>query len=622
MPDSLALAPSRELLRFLVCGSVDDGKSTLIGRLLFETGSVPEDQLATLARESRRHGTTGDDPDYALLLDGLEAEQQQGITIDVAWRYFSTPQRAFIVADAPGHAQYTRNMATGATYCSLAVLLVDATQGLLEQTRRHAIICALLGIRDVVLAVNKMDLVGYDKAAFSQISAVWRGLAASLGFSSAAAVPLSARHGENLVRPLGAMPWYDGPGLLALLEAAEVSEDPSLLPFRFPVQWVSRPHADFRGFAGTIGSGHVKVGDPVAVASSGRGACVARIVTMDGDLIEARAGQAVTLVLDEPVDISRGDLLVGPSSRPAMADQFAAKLLWLDEEPLLPGRGYALRLGHLWTTASVTSNRYTLDVATGDKHPARRLELNEIGLCHFAAAQRLPIDPYEDNRATGAFILVDQLTKRTVGAGMMAHPLHQARNIHPEAFPVDGRARAALAGQKPLVVWFTGLSGSGKSTIAKHVEQALHAAGRHTYSLDGDNLRHGLCRDLGFTAKDRVENIRRAGEVARLMLDAGLIVLCAFISPYRAERQMVRGLFGPDEFCEVFVDASIEICMRRDPKGLYAKAQMGLIPNFTGMGSPYEPPEAPELHLRTDERSPEESVAEVLAHLRVAGMGI
>lgn len=620
MPDSLAPAPSRELLRFLVCGSVDDGKSTLIGRLLFETDSVPEDQLATLARESQRYGTTGDDPDYALLLDGLEAEQQQGITIDVAWRYFSTPKRAFIVADAPGHAQYTRNMATGATYCSLAVILVDATQGLLEQTRRHAMICSLLGIRDVVLAVNKMDLVGYDNAAFSQISAAWRGLAASLGFSSAAPVPLSARYGENLVRPLGAMPWYDGPGLLALLEAAEVSEDPSLLPFRFPVQWVNRPHADFRGFAGTISSGHIKVRDPVTIASSGRGACVTRIVTMDGDLPEARAGQAVTLVLDEPVDIARGDLLVEPSSRPAMADQFAAHLLWLDEEPLLPGRNYALRLGHLWTTASVTSNRNTLDVTTGDKLPAQRLELNEIGLCHFAAAQRLPIDPYKENRATGAFILVDQLTKRTVGAGMMARPLHQARNIHPEAFPVDRRARAALAGQKPLVVWFTGLSGSGKSTIAKQVEQALHAAGRHTYSLDGDNLRHGLCRDLGFTVEDRVENIRRAGEVARLMLDAGLIVLCAFISPYRAERQMVRDLFGPNEFCEVFVDASIETCMRRDPKGLYAKARTGLILNFTGISSPYEAPEAPELHLRTDERPPEESVAEVLAHLRLAGL--
>jgi bifunctional enzyme CysN/CysC len=620
MPDNLALARPRELLRFLACGSVDDGKSTLIGRLLFETGSVPDDQLARLARESRLHGTTGNDLDYALLLDGLEAEQQQGITIDVAWHYFSTPKRAFIVADAPGHAQYTRNMATGATYCSLAIILVDASRGLLEQTRRHALICALLGIREVVLAVNKMDLVGYDEAAFTQISTAWYALAGSLGFSSATVIPLSARSGENLVRPSGAMPWYDGPCLLGLLEAVEISDDPSLLPFRFPVQWVSRSDEGFRGFAGTVGSGRVKVSDPLAVASSGRIACVARIVTMDGDLPHAEAGQAVTLVLNEAVDIARGDLLVEPSLRPAMADEFAAQLIWLDEEPMRPGRGYALRVGHLWTAASITSVHYAWEVMTGGMRPAQRLEMNEVGLCHFAAARRIPVDPYKANQATGAFILVDQLTRRTVGAGMMEHPLNQAKNIHPEASAVDRRARAALAGQKPLAVWFTGLSGSGKSTIAKQVEQALHAAGRHTYCLDGDNLRHGLCRDLTFTPEDRMENIRRAGEVARLMLDAGLIVLCAFISPYRAERKLVRDLFQPGEFCEVFVDAPIGICMARDPKGLYAKARRGLILDLTGMGSPYEAPEAPELRLRTDEHPLEESVAEVLAHLRAAGI--
>ena len=622
MPDSSAIITPRELLRFLVCGSVDDGKSTLIGRLLFDTGHVPDDQLKTLDDESRRHGTTGDDPDYALLLDALQVEQQQGITVDVAWRYFSTQKRAFIVADTPGHAQYIRNMATGATYCSLAVILVDATQGLLEQTRRHALICARLGIRDVLLAVNKMDLVGYDEAAFIRVSTAWHDLAASLGFTSATSLPLSARCGDNLVRSSEAMPWYRGPSLLQFLEAVEVSEDPSSLPFRFPVQWVSRPHAGFRGLAGTIESGRIKVGDPVVVASSGSGARIARIVTMDGDLPEAEAAQAVTLLLDEPVDAGRGDLLVEPLWRPSMTEQFAAHLLWLGEDPLLPGHDYLLRIGHLWTTASVTSVRHTLDVMTGDERSAQRLEQNEIGFCHFNAAQRLPVDSYKKNRSAGAFILVDASSRRTVCAGMMAYPLGHAKNIHPEDFLVDEQARAALAGQKPLVIWFTGLPGSGKSTIAKHVERALHAAGRHTYCLDGDNLRHGLCRDLGFTLKDRAENIRRAGEVARLMLDAGLIVLCAFISPYRAERRMVRSLIGPDGFCEVFVDTPLEICMQRDPKGLYAKARMGLLRNVTGLDSPYEMPETPDLHLRTGGRSLEESVSEVLVHLRSLGIMI
>ncbi|WP_431268077.1 sulfate adenylyltransferase subunit 1 [Dankookia sp. P2] len=441
MPDGTALAP-RGLLRILTCGSVDDGKSTLIGRLLFETGNVPEDQLDGLARDSRRYGTTGAEPDYALLLDGLMAEREQGITIDVAWRRFSTPQRAFVVADAPGHAQYTRNMATGAAACSLALLLVDATQGLQEQTRRHAAICALLGIRDVVLAVNKMDLVGYDRAAFERIVAAWDEAAAPLGFRSVMPVPLSARDGENLVRPSAAMPWHAGPCLLGHLETVEVAEDRAALPFRFPVQWVSRPNAAFRGFAGTVASGRVAVGDPVVVAGSGRAGRVARIVTMDGDLPAAQAGQAVTLTLAEPLDIARGDLLALSSARPAVADQFAARLLWLDEAELLPGRRYALRHGHLWTEASVTSIRHRLDIVTGQERPARQLAQNEIGLCHLRTAQRLPLDPYAENRATGTFILVDRSSHRTVGAGMLAHPLRRAANIHQEDFPVDKRARA------------------------------------------------------------------------------------------------------------------------------------------------------------------------------------
>ena len=618
MPDG-APDGARDLLRFLACGAVDSGKSTLIGRLLFETGNVREDELAALVRDSKRYGTTGEEPDYALLLDGLEAEREQGITVDVAWRYFSTSCRRFIVADAPGHLQYTRNMASGAASASLAVLLVDARQGLQDQTRRHALICALFGIPDLVLAVNKMDAVGYDEAAFTAIADEFRAFAAPLGLRRIVALPLVARKGENVTRPAVALSWHDGPTLLGALEDAASAEALTDLPLRIQVQGIMRPDSEFRGMAGTVASGRVAPGDPVAVAGSGLTSRVARIVAPRGDLAEATAGQAVMLCLDDPIDVGRGDLLVAPDQRPAVAAQFAARLVALDEAPLLPGRRYALRIGHFWTAASITSIRHRLDVVTGGQHPARRLAMNEIGLCHLATTEPVPFDPYAENRATGSFILVDQTSHRTAAAGLIAHPLRRDDNIRRETFLVDKPARATLAGQRPAVIWFTGLSGSGKSTIAKRVEQELHQAGRHTYSLDGDNLRHGLCRDLGFTAEDRVENIRRAGEVAKLMVDAGLIVLCSFISPFRGERQLVRDMLEPGEFLEVFVDAPLDVCASRDPKGLYAKAMAGLIPSFTGIDSPYEAPEAPDLHLRTGEQDAAASVAAVLVRLRQDG---
>jgi bifunctional enzyme CysN/CysC len=615
-----ASADQRELLRFLTCGSVDDGKSTLIGRLLYDTRLILDDQLAALARDSRKHGTTGEEIDLALLVDGLEAERQQGITIDVAYRYFSTPRRSFIVADTPGHEQYTRNMATGASHSSLAVLLVDARKGVLVQTRRHSIICALLGIRDIVLAINKMDLAGFDQDRFDRIVGDYATFASTLGFRSIVPIPLSARHGDNVTRRSDNMPWYHGPTLLEHLETVEIEQDLADKPFRFPVQWVNRPSQEFRGFAGTVASGRVAVGDQVVVAASGRTSRVARIVTADGDLASAEAGQAVTLTLADEIDVARGDLLVPAAARPEMADQFAAHLLWMDEEAMLPGRTYLMRIGTLWTQASVTAIKHRLDVNTQEKLAARTLALNEIGFCNLAATQRVPCDAYAENRTTGAFILVDRFTNRTAGAGMIAFPLRRASNVHHADFVVDKLARAALDHQKPAVLWFTGLSGSGKSTIANLVELALHQAGRHTYTLDGDNLRHGLNKDLGFTAADRVENIRRVGEVAKLFVDAGLVVLCSFISPFRAERRMVRDLLEAGEFVEIFVDTPLEECMRRDPKGLYTKAKAGAIRNFTGLDSPYEAPEAPELHLRTLGRTPQDCAEEVLARLRALGL--
>ncbi|MDN3567651.1 sulfate adenylyltransferase subunit CysN [Paeniroseomonas aquatica] len=609
-------AQAHGLLRFLACGSVDDGKSTLIGRLLHDSRLIMEDTLAAVARDSLKHGTVGEEVDLALLVDGLEAERQQGITIDVAYRFFATARRSYIVADTPGHEQYTRNMATGASNCELAVILADARKGVLTQTRRHSYICSLLGIRHVVLAVNKIDTVGFAEEVFDRIVGDWLTFAAGLGFQTMVPVPTSARFGDNVTRRSGNTPWYRGPTLLEHLDTVDVEADAAARPFRFPVQWVNRPNQDFRGFAGTVAAGRVALGEALAVAGSGRQGTVARILGPQGDQTEAAAGEAVTIALAEELDVARGDVLAPPDRRPEVADQFAAHLLWMDEEAMLPGRQYLMRIGHLWTPATVTSIRHRVEVNTLEHAAARQLGLNEIGFCNLSAARPVPLDAYAENRATGAFILVDRFSNRTAGAGMVAFPLRRATNIHHEAFLVDRRARAALDGQRPLVLWFTGLSGSGKSTIAKLVEQLLHREGRHTYALDGDNLRHGLNRDLGFTDADRVENIRRAGEVAKLFADAGLVVLCSFISPFRAERRMVRSMLEAGEFVEVFVDAPLEECMRRDPKGLYEKARRGAIRNFTGIDSPYEPPERPELRLDTTAAPAEALARRVLEHLR------
>ena len=614
------MVAQRDLLRFITCGSVDDGKSTLIGRLLHDCGLIFEDTYAALNADSERYGTTGDAPDFALLLDGLEAERQQGITIDVAYRYFATPRRSFIVADTPGHEQYTRNMATGASTASLAIILVDATKGLLPQSRRHSIICSLLGIRQIVLAINKMDLVGFDAARFSAIVTEYCAFTEMLGFQDITAIPISARQGDNIASLSTKTPWYRGPCLIAHLESVDVLADQTSKPFRFLVQWVNRPDATFRGFAGSVASGRITTNDAIMLAATGAQSRVARIVTADGDLPEAVAGQAVTLTLADEIDIARGDVLVAPSARPETTDQFAADMFWMGNEPMLPGRDYLLRIGHAWTTARVTSLRHRLDVTTCEHQAARQLEMNDIGLCNLASLQPVSFDHYQENRSTGGFILVDRFTHETVAAGMIRHGLRRATNIHRAAFSVDKTARSERYGQRPMLLWFTGLSGSGKSTIANLVEKSLFAAGRHCYSLDGDNLRLGLCNDLGFTPADRVENIRRAGEVAKLFLDAGLIVLGSFISPFRAERQMLRELLPVGEFIEIHVDATIESCIARDPKGLYAKAKAGLIPNFTGINSPYEAPENPDIHLNTGNFTAEECAEQVLQVLRGKGV--
>jgi bifunctional enzyme CysN/CysC len=606
----------KSLLRFLTCGSVDDGKSTLIGRLLFDSQLILEDQLATLARDSRKHGTTGEDIDFALLVDGLEAEREQGITIDVAYRFFNTPRRSFIVADTPGHEQYTRNMATGASNSDAAVILIDARKGVLTQTRRHSYICSLLGIRHIAVAVNKIDLVDYSAETFRRIVADYLGFAGSLGFASVTPLPLSARYGDNLTTPSARLDWFEGPTLLEYLEGLDAQSGQASQPFRFPVQWVNRPNLDFRGFSGTVASGSIRSGDSIVVAASGRESRLTRIVTADGDVPEARAGEAVTLVLADEVDIARGDVLAKPESRPEVVDQFAAHVLWMAEDAMLPGRSYLLRIGTRFVPARITTLKHKVDVNTLEHIAAKTLALNEIGLCNLATSSPVALDPYAQNRETGAFILIDRFTNATAGAGMICFGLRRATNVHRQSLTVDKVARVHRNGHKPVILWFTGLSGSGKSTIANLVEQELYAGGAHTYLLDGDNVRHGLNRDLGFTDADRVENVRRVGEVARLFTDAGMIVLCSFISPFHAERSMVRELVPEGEFIEVFVDTPIAECIRRDPKGLYARARAGLIKNFTGIDSPYEVPEHPDLRLDTTQLSLQECTARVLELLQ------
>jgi bifunctional enzyme CysN/CysC len=605
---------TRGLLRLLTCGSVDDGKSTLIGRLLYDTGNVPDDQLVTLTRDSRKFGTMGEAPDFALLVDGLEAEREQGITIDVAYRFMATPRRKFVIADTPGHEQYTRNMATGASNAQLAVLLVDARAGILTQTRRHAFICNLLGIRHIVLAVNKMDLVGYDEAVFVRIADEFASLAGGFSFASVMPIPLSARDGVNVASASASTPWYSGPTLLDHLESIAVDAE-AAGPFRLPVQWVNRPDDSFRGYAGTIAGGKIHAGERITVAASGQSSTVARIVTADGDLPTARAGDAVTLVLDDEIDISRGDLLAAPQHLPDYADQFAADLVWMDEAPLLPGRPYLFRIGTRTVSGVVSRIKHKVNINSFEHLAAENLALNEVASVNVALASQTSFDHYDVNRRTGAFIMIDRVSNATVAAGMIRFGLRRATNIHRQALTVDRAARQARNHHAPAILWFTGLSGAGKSTIANLVEARLHALGAHTYLLDGDNIRHGLNRDLGFTDADRVENIRRVAEVAKLFADAGLIVLVSFISPFRAERQMARELVEPGLFQEVFVDTPIDICRQRDPKGLYRKADAGEIKHFTGIDSPYEPPEAPEFHLRTDVKS-----AEALADEMVSGL--
>lgn len=615
----MAVQEHKSLLRFLTCGSVDDGKSTLIGRLLYDTKLIFEDQLASLAKDSAKHGTTGGDLDLALLVDGLEAEREQGITIDVAYRFFTTPRRKFIVADTPGHEQYTRNMATGASTADLAIVLVDARQGILVQTRRHTFIASLLGIRHIVVAVNKIDLVGYSEESFQKIAEDYNAFAKDLGFTTITPIPISARFGDNVTTRSDNLGWYAGPTLLEHLETVDSADDLVAKPFRFPIQYVNRPNLDFRGFAGTVSSGAIALNDPVVVAKSGKATRVKRIIGPRGDLDRAVEGQAVTLLLADEVEASRGNLLVTPETRPHVADQFAANLVWFGEQPLMPGRPYILRTETDQSNATVTDLKFRIDVNSFAEQPARMLELNEVGVVNISTQTPLAFDTFGDNRVTGAFILIDRITNATVAAGMIRNPLRRADNIHWQALDVTKASRAALKGQKPAVLWFTGLSGSGKSTVANLIDRKLNADGRHTYVLDGDNIRHGLNRDLGFTDADRVENIRRVAEVAKLMADAGLIVLVSFISPFRAERQLARELMGEGEFVEIFVDTPFEECARRDPKGLYAKAARGELKNFTGVDSPYEQPEAPELHLKTEGRQAEEIALEVEDWLRERG---
>ncbi|MDZ4344619.1 MAG: sulfate adenylyltransferase subunit CysN [Candidatus Binatia bacterium] len=606
-----------DTLRFLTCGSVDDGKSTLIGRLLYETKLIFEDQLEALMADSKKFGTQGERIDFALLVDGLQAEREQGITIDVAYRFFATPRRRFIVADTPGHEQYTRNMATGASTAQAAVLLIDARKGVLTQTKRHSRIVSMLGIRQVALAVNKMDLVDWSQLVFDEIELAYRRFAQDLGFETITAIPLSALEGHNVVDPRhAAMPWYRGQSLLQWLETVSTEGREAAQPFAMPVQWVNRPNLDFRGFSGRGGSGSVKPGDSVRISPSGVISRVKEIVVGTGSVAEAPAGQSVTLVLEDEVDASRGDVIAVASNPVESADQFEADLLWMSEHPLLPGRPYAALIHTKSASVSITHIKHRLDINTGAHLAAKTLGLNEIATVNVSFDRSVPFAPYKENKRLGAFIVIDKLTNETVGAAIIHFALRRAVNVHWQALEVTKTVRAEMKHQRARCLWFTGLSGSGKSTVANLLEKRLHADGRHTYILDGDNVRHGLNRDLGFTEADRVENIRRVAEVAKLLVEAGLIVLVAFISPFRAERRMARGLFEDGEFIEVFVDTPLEECERRDVKGLYAKARRGELKNFTGIDSDYEPPETPEIHLRPIAGKPEACVDQIVHLLR------
>jgi bifunctional enzyme CysN/CysC len=610
----------KSLLRFITCGSVDDGKSTLIGRLLYDTKTIFEDQLAALTADSKRIGTQGSNIDFALLVDGLAAEREQGITIDVAYRYFATEKRKFIVADTPGHEQYTRNMVTGASTASLAIILVDARKGILTQTRRHSYLTQLLGIKSMVLAVNKMDLVNYAQATFDSIVADYRVFADSIGIKDFVAIPISSLVGDNITAASGSTPWYAGPALISHLETVAIDDTgEQRRPFRMPVQWVNRPNLDFRGFAGLISQGSVRPGDAVRVLPSGRTSTVARVVTSGEDLQEAVAGQSVTLTLADALDCGRGDVLAAAEDSPEIADQFEATLVWMADEELLPGRPYWLKLATQLVTATVHGPKYQINVNTMERLAAKTLSLNAIGVATLSTDRPLVFEPYEKSRELGGFILIDKISNATVAAGMLHFALRRSSNVHWQPLDIDRDAHARLKHQRPRLLWFTGLSGAGKSSIANLVQKKLYALGKHSFLLDGDNIRHGLNKDLGFTDADRVENIRRIGEVAKLMTDAGLIVLTAFISPFRAERRMVREMSLPGEFIEIYVETPLEVAEQRDVKGLYKKARAGQLKHFTGIDSPYEPPEQPEIRVNTVESSAEQAADEIVAYLVLQG---
>ncbi|CAE6764482.1 Bifunctional enzyme CysN/CysC [Paraburkholderia domus] len=612
----LSTHQTKGLLRFITCGSVDDGKSTLIGRLLYESKMLFEDQLSQLEADSKKVGTQGGDLDFALLVDGLTAEREQGITIDVAYRFFSTEKRKFIVADTPGHEQYTRNMVTGASTADVAIILIDARKGVLTQTRRHSYLVSLIGIRRIVVAINKLDMVDYAQDVFDRIEAEYREFARQIGLENIVCIPMSALRGDNVTGPSANTPWYQGSALMEYLETVPIEDDAQRSgPFRLPVQWVNRPHLNFRGYAGNIVSGDIRRGERIRVLPSGKESRVASIITATGECDSAACGQSVTLTLEDEIDVSRGDVIARTDAPPAVADQFEATLVWMSDEPMLPGRPYLLKIGTRLVGATGAQPKYKINVNTLEHLAARTLDLNEIGVCNLSLDQPIAFDTYAENRDTGGFIVIDRLTNNTVGAGMLHFALRRSQNVHWQAIDVDRAAHAALKGQTPRIAWFTGLSGAGKSTIANLVEKKLHALGKHTYLLDGDNVRHGLNKDLGFSEADRVENIRRVAEVARLMTDAGLITLVSFISPFRAERNMARALAGAGVFVEIFVDTPIDVAEQRDPKGLYKKARRGELKNFTGIDSPYEPPEQPEIRIDTTTDSPEQAAERVVAYL-------